>query len=69
MRRGSGALLLVVAGLGVAIGGLWAFMKAAGAEVDICSGPECASGWYFAGPILVGAVVVGLIGIALLRAR
>jgi hypothetical protein len=44
-------------------------MKAAGAEVDICSGSECTSGWYFVAPILVGAVVMGLIGMALLRAR
>jgi hypothetical protein len=33
-------------------------MKAAGAEVDICSGSECTSGWYFARPILMGAVVI-----------
>ena len=69
MRRASGALLVLVAAVGAAIGGLWAYMKAAGAEVDICSGSECTSGWYFVAPILVGAVVMGLIGMALLRAR
>jgi hypothetical protein len=69
VRRASGALLVLVAAVGAAIGGLWVFMKAAGAEVDICSGSECTSGWYFAGLILVGAVVIGRIGLALLRAR
>jgi hypothetical protein len=58
VRRASGALLVLVAAVGAATGGLWAYMKAAGAEVDICSGSECTSGWYFARPILMGAVVI-----------
>jgi hypothetical protein len=48
VRRLAGALLLLVAAIGVAIGGLWALMKANDAEVDICSGSECTSGWYYA---------------------
>jgi hypothetical protein len=60
-------LLILVAALGAAFGGLWAYAKAAGGEVDICPDGDCISGWYFAGPILLGAVVVGLIGVALLR--
>jgi hypothetical protein len=68
VRRFGGGLLILVAALGAAFGGLWAFAKAGGGEVDICpAGRDCISGWYFAGPILVGAVVVGLIGVALLR--
>jgi hypothetical protein len=66
VRRLAGALLLLVAAIGVAIGGLWALMKANDAEVDICRGSECTSGWYYAVPILVGAVVLGVIGVALL---
>lgn len=60
-------LLILGAAIGAAIGGLWAFMKGSGAEVDVCNGPSCTSGWYYAGPILVGAVVIGMIGVALLR--
>lgn len=69
MRRALGALLVLAAVIGVAVGGLWSFMKASGAEVDICSGggPNCTSGWYYAAPILVGAIVSGVIGVALLR--
>jgi hypothetical protein len=62
-----GALLMFLAAIGLALGGLWAFMKASGAEVDVCTGRSCTSGWYYAGPILAGAVVAGAIGIALLR--
>jgi hypothetical protein len=64
-----GGLLVLSAAIGVAIGGFWGFMKAFGAEVDICEGSNCTSGWYYAGPILVGAFVVGAIGVALLRAE
>jgi hypothetical protein len=63
-----GAFLLLGAAIGAAIGGAWAFMKASGAEVDICNGPSCTSGWYYAASILMGAVVVGAIGVTLLRA-
>jgi hypothetical protein len=55
-------LPLLVAAIGVAIGGLWALMKANDAEVDICSGSECTSGWYYAVPILVGRRHVGCDG-------
>jgi hypothetical protein len=46
-------------------------MKAAGAEVDICRAGEggCTSGWYYAVPILVAALVIGAIGIGLVRSR
>jgi hypothetical protein len=63
---GAAFLLLVAAACG-AVGGLWAYMKAAGAEVDICRGPECTSGWYFAGPLLVAALIFGVLGAALLH--
>jgi hypothetical protein len=48
VRRFAGAVLVLVAAVGVAFGGLWAFMKATGAEVDICGTGEegCTSGWY-----------------------
>jgi uncharacterized membrane protein YidH (DUF202 family) len=69
MRTLVGAFLVLVACVGVAVGGLWAYAKAAGAEVDICDGPRCTSGWYYAAPILIGAVVVGVFGVALLRSE
>jgi hypothetical protein len=69
VRRFGGGLLILAAALGAALGGLWAYAKAVGGEVDICLHGDCISGWYFAGPILAGAVVVGLLGVSLLRAR
>jgi hypothetical protein len=71
MRELAGTLLILVSLAGLAIGGLWAFMKAAGAEVDICRAGEggCTSGWYYAVPILVAALVIGAIGIGLVRSR
>jgi hypothetical protein len=67
VRKLLGGLLVLGAAVGVAIGGFWGFMKASGAEVDICDGRNCTSGWYYAGPIVVGALVLGAIGVALLR--
>jgi hypothetical protein len=69
VRRFSGAVLVLVAAVGVAFGGLWAFMKAAGAEVDICGTGEegCTSGWYYAVPILAIALILGVVGVVLLR--
>jgi hypothetical protein len=71
MRELAGTFLILVSMAGLAIGGLWAFMKAAGAEVDICRAGEggCTSGWYYAVPILVAALVVGAIGIGLVRSK
>ena len=67
MRTVVGALFLLAAVAGLAVGGLWAFMKAAGAEVDWCNRGDCTSGYYGAGAILLVAVIVGAIGVALLR--
>ena len=60
---------LLAGAIGTVIGGFWAFMEASGAEVDVCSGQNCTSGWYYAAPILIASVVVGVIGVALLRAE
>lgn len=62
-----GALLMLVAAIGFGVGGLWAVAKAGGAEVDYCDGPNCVSGWYPAGAILVVAVVLAFFGVWLLR--
>ena len=67
MRKLLGGLLVLSAAIGIAIGGFWGFMKASGAEVDVCEGSSCTSGWYYAGPILVGALALGAVGVALLR--
>ena len=69
MRILAGALLVLAAAAGLAFGGLWAFMKAAGGEVDICRDPggECTSGWYYAGPILAVSLLVLMLGVGLLR--
>jgi hypothetical protein len=69
MRTLAGALLVLIAAAGLVIGGFWAYMKAAGGEVDICRDPggECTSGWYYAGPILAVSVLVLALGVGLLR--
>ena len=67
MARLVGALLLLAGAIGAAVGGIWAVLKASGAEVDICNGPRCTNGWDYAGPILVGSVAIAAIGIAVLR--
>jgi hypothetical protein len=69
VRALAGVLLIVISLGGIAIGGFWAFMKAAGAEVDICTdaGGGCTSGWYYAVPILMSSLVVAAIGILLVR--
>lgn len=67
MRRMIGALLFVVALVAAAVGGSWAFMKAAGAEVDYCAASDCTSGWYPASALLALAAVAGLASIRLLR--
>jgi hypothetical protein len=69
MRRFAGAVLVVIAAAGLVVGGFWAYMKAAGGEVDICRDPggKCTSGWYYALPILAGSAVVLVIGVVLLR--
>jgi hypothetical protein len=67
MQKLLGGLFVLSAAIGLAIGGFWGFMKASGAEVDICDGGNCTSAWYYAGPILVGALMLGAIGVALLR--
>lgn len=64
--RSLGFLLLGLAFVAGALGALWAFMKAAGAEVDFCRGDSCTSGWYFAGGFLAVAAVAALVGVALL---
>jgi hypothetical protein len=51
------------------LGGVWGFMKAAGAEVDYCPESECTSGWYFAGGLLALAVAAAAVGFVLLRSR
>jgi hypothetical protein len=66
-RRALGGLLLLLAALAGAVGGLWAFMKAAGAEVDYCPGSGCTSGWYLAVGLLTLALAAGVAGVALLR--
>lgn len=68
MRRLLAILLLLIA-VGAAVGGgMWAFMKASGAEVDICErGDACTSGWYGEAVFLVFAVFVGAAGFTLLR--
>ena len=67
-RLAAGALLVASAVVCAAIGGMWAFMKAGGAEVDFCSGSTCTSGWYPATGLLLLALVVGAVGAALIRA-
>ena len=67
MSRSVGVVLLVVALLAGLVGGFWAFMKAAGAEVDYCDGPNCTSGWYGAAAFLALALIVGGVGLGLLR--
>ena len=44
-------------------------MKLAGAEVDICGAGQdsCTSGWYYATPILFDGIVLGVLGLVLLR--
>jgi hypothetical protein len=61
-------LLLFAAGAGV-LGGAWAYMKASGAEVDVCPGrgAGCLSGWYPAGAMLAFALFVAVAGVVLLR--
>jgi hypothetical protein len=69
VRKVGGGVLLLIALLCASLGGFWAYMKAAGAEVDICGTGEqgCISGWYFAGPLLFAAVVFGLLAAAAFR--
>jgi hypothetical protein len=67
VRRLAGSVLALVAALGLAVGGFWGYMKAAGGEVDICDGPSCTSAWYYVVPTLLIALLVGVIGVALLR--
>jgi hypothetical protein len=69
VRKLGGGLLILIALFCAALGLLWGYAKAAGGEVDICPAGErgCISAWYFVGPLLVGAVVFGLLGVAALR--
>lgn len=69
MRRTLGMVLVLIALPSLAVGGLWAFMKASGAEVDFCEGGSCVSGWYPAATLLVVGFASGLAGLTLLRAR
>ena len=67
--KAGGGLLLLIAVLCALLGGFWGFAKAAGGEVDICPAGEreCISAWTFVIPLLIGAVVLGSIGLAALR--
>ncbi len=67
MRRSLGTVLVANAALAGVLGGLWAFMKAAGAEADYCDGQNCTSGWFGAVAFLALAVITGLVGWSFLR--
>jgi hypothetical protein len=67
LRRLVGGVFIGAALLAGAIGGLWAYMKAGGAEVDLCGGSDCTSGWYPATAFLGSAVVLGVLGTVVLR--
>jgi hypothetical protein len=69
LRRALGGLFLLLAVAAGGLGGLWALMKAAGAEVDYCPGSGCKSGWYFAGGLLALAVAAAVAGVGLLRGK
>lgn len=69
MRTLLGVLLVGFAALASGVGALWAFMKAAGAEVDYCPDAKCTSGWYPATGILVSALILGVLGLVTLRGR
>jgi hypothetical protein len=69
LRRALGGLFLLLAVAAGGLGGLWAFMKAAGAEVDYCPRSDCTSGWYFAGALLAVAVAAAAVGVGLLRGK
>lgn len=69
MHRSAGGVLLVAfAAVCAGIGGLWAFMKAGGAEVDLYRGSSCTSGWFPATGFLLLALALGLVGAVLIRA-
>jgi hypothetical protein len=69
MRRALGGLLLLLAVAVGAVGALWAFMKAAGAEVDYCPESECTSGWYIAAMLLSLPVLAAVAGALLVRGK
>ena len=67
----AGVFLLVTA---VAVGGVavvWTVFRAMGGEVDWCpgGGGSCITAYWITVPGLLGAVVVGLVGVSLLRRR
>ncbi len=61
-------LLLFAVATGL-LGGAWTYMKASGAEVDICtgSGSGCVNGFYPALTFLAVGLFVGVAGVVLLR--
>ena len=69
MGRATGVAAFVLAVLLGALGGLWAFMKAAGAEVDYCRGGGCTSGWYVVALLLGLAVLAAVVALGLLRGK
>jgi len=62
-----GAVLLAVAAVAAAIGVVWLGLDAVGSEWDYCRDGDCTAGWKMGAGFLVGALVVGLAGLVLLR--
>jgi hypothetical protein len=60
-------LLIAVAVVVGGVAALWTAWRAAGAEVDYCPDGDCISAFAITIPALVLAVLVGWIGVALVR--
>lgn len=68
-RKVLGALLLVFAAVVGAIGVLWTYVASVGTEWDYCNGGSCTNGEVMGVLFIVPAVVSGVVGFLLLRAR
>jgi hypothetical protein len=62
-----GALLILVAAAAGLIGVLWLFVDAVGTEWDYCRRGDCIAGWKMGAAFTFAAVVVGVVGLSLLR--
>jgi hypothetical protein len=68
VRRLSGYLLVAGAAIAAIVSGIWATVVAFHAETEIHSVSGIAQAvWALGGPTFVGAFVVGMVGVGLLR--